>query len=701
MAPQPMNGGAPPNGSGAGRAGLARTWMVPAALALALTAGVPLFLKYLLACDREGKRTLYQVSDVIAALSRAGDLLSRLARWRPADVLVIVSLLFLLAALVRQRKTPIESRLLLAGLTLLALSAALFVSGRVLFACLAGSAAAAALLRGGWLELPDAPPAPRALLLVPVALGAVLRFYALAQVPGAFSEHAVVHHLNSSLRYKETLLPLFRSGSWLSAARLTGTILMTDHFGLMSILAALGFEGLGVGFLSARLLTALAGTLTLLAAYFMGKALVDERTGLLFAFLLAVSPWHLTVSRYSDLEHVLCPLQLALALGLYGLAVRSGRTGFYALAGVALGLSPFVYPANQVLPLVVALHLGAMVLFRRGFLRRDVRKLALFALLFAAVAGAPIWSLLRSHFFGTAQTGYQASAIPFADLPRHGRMLLAAARQFFVRVEDPWFGKPGGGFSLTEATLLLPGLLLCGGGLLRPARRWTSALLLLALPISLIPGVLAVDGSFRRFYPTATLALLVAARVLSRSIEAARRIGLPRRAIFAAGLALLAALAAVNTDIYFDRKARIFEEDSSALFTEIAKQMKESFGKEYVYVCGLPGPEYVRSDIFSFIRFATYEEERELKGRGGAAEDCYRVIVPDELLRVLRDPRSIGGATRFLAEEALVRPARDTVNVREAIRAEYADAREEAYGDANGEKILRSWRIRRLAPSAR
>ena len=680
-------------GDGEGRLPRALRWIVSAALGLALLAVVPPFLESLLACDRDGKRTLYQLSAPMTFLIGLGGFAGRLARARPVELLAIFSLVLLLAALVVRRRSLTEQSLpLLAGLTLLALSAALLLGPWLFPAFLAGIAAAVVLWRGRWMDLPAAPRLSPWLLFLPVALGAALRFYALNEIPGGFAEHAVVHHLNSAIPYKEKLIPLLRPGHALEAARMAGRILRDDHFGLMSILAAFGFEGLGVGFLSARLLSALAGTLTIAAAYFMGRALEDGRTGLLFAFLMAVSPWHITVSRYSDLEHVLCPLQLILALGLYGAAIRTSRVSYYALAAVALGFSWYVYAPNQVLPLIVALHLGATLTVRRGLSRRDWWNLGVFALLFAATASGPIRGLLGGHLSTTIEKGAPMSSVPFHDFPRDARMLVAATRQLFVRADDAWFSKPGGGLSLTEACLLLPGLLLYASGLRRPARRSTSALLLLAVPLSMIPGILAPDDSLRRFYPTMTLALFVAAAMLSRSVEAARRAGLPPRAVAGAGLAFLIAVAAVNADVYFNRSL-IWTEDSAAFLTETAKRVKESFGKEFVYVCVPSRPE--GDDYSKYARFATYHEQLELARQGAGPEDRYRVIVPGELPWILADPRSIHGRTRFLAEESVVRRTLSGVDVQGAICGEDPDAVEEVYRDRHGRIVLRSWLIRR------
>jgi hypothetical protein len=665
-------------------------WAAVPVLALASTAALLLFLRYLLQCEREGKRTLYQLSAPITALTWVGDRFGRFATAHWAALLVIsLVLLGAAASLRRQQPLSMQSRYLLAGLMLLAASAAFFLGRRYAPACICGIAGAAALWRGGWLDLAEAGGGRSFLLVLPVALGAALRFYSLEEVPGGVATHAIVHHLNWSIPYKDTLLPMLRAGHFLDVAGRIGSILRGEHFGLMSLLAGLGFEVLGVSFLSARLLSAVAGTLTVAMAYFMGRELEDERTGLLFSFLVAVSPWHLTVSRYSDLEHVLSPLQLVVALALYGAAFRTGRLTHYALAGVALGLSWYVYAPNQVLPLIIALHLGAMAAFRRGFLRRDFPKLAVFLLLFAAVANGPIRTLARGRFHAT--TGYDSAKVSLGDLPRHGRMIRAAGRQLFVATNDEWFAKPGGGLSLTEASLLLPGLLLAAASLLRPERRWASALVLLALPISLIPGLAAPDESFRRFYPTATLALFVAACTLSRSLEAARRVGLRPRAIAAAGSALLAVVACVNADVYFNRSS-IHTEEGAAVLTETAKLVKESAGKEYVYVFVTPGSE--PGDFLGSIRFATYEQQREWSRQGRGPGDFYRLVLGGELLSVLEEPQRLNGRTRFLAE---VVPGGDRkgVDACAAITRAHPEAEEETYRNRRGRAVLRSWRISR------
>jgi 4-amino-4-deoxy-L-arabinose transferase-like glycosyltransferase len=78
--------------------------------------------------------------------------------------------------------------------------------------------------------------------------------------------------------------------------------------------AAVGFELFGVTLTVTRLVSAALGVLTILVAYRLGRALDGVRLGLVFSLLLAISPWHVTISRYGTQEHVLPPLQFLLSL---------------------------------------------------------------------------------------------------------------------------------------------------------------------------------------------------------------------------------------------------------------------------------------------------------------------------------------------------------------------------------------------------
>lgn len=666
-------------------------------LTLLLTS-IWLFLWYLARCDREGRETLFQLSTPMKALLSTGALLSRTAESHVALIRSAVLALAVLGAvlLVWRWKGELRRALPCAlPLPLLMLSAAFFLPPPARVPAFLGSLAAGVsllFLRDGPSNNVSLSGSAKALVLIPLGIAAALRFFALAEVPRGFSDHPVIHHLSLTFRYLEEAFPMLTAGQWGAATHWIGQFVLNERLGFTCLLDALGFELLGVSLVTARLISAAAGCLTVLVAYFLGTQLQDRRLGILFSFLLAVSPWHVTVSRYGDLEHVVSPLQLLLALGFYAAAIRNGRLRDYLLSAVFLGLSWFVYPPNLVVPLIVGLHLALLLVLNRGLLRRERWKIGAFALLFGLISYAPVSKMLREGFLRPgARTGYQGMEnISFADAGRNWKMLVGAGKQLFVQVGDPWFSKPGGGLSLTEATLFLPGVLLCVGGLFVPARRWRSSLVLLAVPISILPGILAPDESIRRLYLTTTLALLLASLVISRSLDALAQLGFRRRSRLFAVAFFAVAVGAVNAHIYFHR-ARADSEDGATPLTEMSKCVRTSIGREFIYVYGAPKTE--SAFYHRYISLAAYEPLNELFRRGLKQEDLYEIVFGADILDALKDPRRIQGRFRVLAEESLVASRADGFDVRTAIFQAFSQAQEESIGPV-GQRVLRSWRIR-------
>jgi len=85
-----------------------------------------------------------------------------------------------------------------------------------------------------------------------------------------------------------------------------------------------------------RLPAAVAGTLTVLGLYFLAAELFGTGTGLLAAFLLATSFWHINFSRIG-FRAILAPLLLTWTIWLVIKAIKTIRTapglGLAALAG--------------------------------------------------------------------------------------------------------------------------------------------------------------------------------------------------------------------------------------------------------------------------------------------------------------------------------------------------------------------------------
>ena len=138
------------------------------------------------------------------------------------------------------------------------------------------------------------------------------------------------------------------------------------------------FKLLGTSFVALKAASLLPAILTVAALYPLARLMFGIPTAFAATFLLAISRWHITMSRWGWNE--VAPL-LFMIVALYFLlrAVRDRRASDYALGGLFLGLGHYTYLASRLVVLAVALYLLYRLLFERGFARRTWRGLAIFA----------------------------------------------------------------------------------------------------------------------------------------------------------------------------------------------------------------------------------------------------------------------------------------------------------------------------------
>lgn len=151
---------------------------------------------------------------------------------------------------------------------------------------------------------------------------------------------------------------------------------------------------LGHNFAGFRFLSALIGTLTVLAAYGLARAIFDRKAALIAALLLATFPPHVHFSRVA-MTLIADPFFGTLALMFTARAMRNNRRIEWALAGVSLGMTQYFYEGGRLLypPLLVAF----VLLVALGYARRSTggmrSKWRGFAILVAAavIVGAPVY----------------------------------------------------------------------------------------------------------------------------------------------------------------------------------------------------------------------------------------------------------------------------------------------------------------------
>jgi 4-amino-4-deoxy-L-arabinose transferase-like glycosyltransferase len=246
-----------------------------------------------------------------------------------------------------------------------------------------------------------------------------------------------------------------------------------------------------------RLTAAFLGILTVAATAAAGRALFSRRVGLLAAAVLAVTLWHVHLSRVG-FRVVTLPLVIALTLWLGARAVRTGRSRLWLAAGVLYGLSFYTYTAARFTPFALVVF-GFYVLATLGpcAFRPYVRGMGI-ALLAAAVVLAPLAVYTVSHpdvVLGRPdQVSIWNPAISGGDpWGLLGRQALQTLGMFFVRGDRIW--RHNIPWRPVFAPLLGAAFLLGIGMAFRRARRDSRAgLVLLWTATMALPTLLAEDA---------------------------------------------------------------------------------------------------------------------------------------------------------------------------------------------------------------
>lgn len=223
------------------------------------------------------------------------------------------------------------------------------------------------------------------LLLLVLVLAAVLRIYDLGDLPaGLYCDEAGLGYnafalAKAGIDENGKRLPLYvwsfgvsyKNPVFIYAATVPVALFGLDEFTI-------------------RLTAALFGLGTVLAMYFLGRALFDRRVGLLAALFLAVCPWHLHFSRIA-FELISFPFLFVVGFALLVRFVRGHRTLPAAMLFFCLCVYAYAI-ANLFVPLFL---LGFACLHARLLLAR--RRETLLALAVVVATLAPNAIFLSQH----------------------------------------------------------------------------------------------------------------------------------------------------------------------------------------------------------------------------------------------------------------------------------------------------------------
>lgn len=433
-----------------------------------------------------------------------------------------------------------------------------------------------------------------ALLLAALGLALAMRLVAIETLPWALWRDEARHGLIAFQILEEDALPPIYIG---------GHHVNLPALGLYPFALALKIWGLHTW--SLRMVTAVAGALTVLPLYGLAYRLTRRRdVGLLAAALLAVSSWHVSVSRFS-FPAVFDPLLTLTGLWLL-LRARDAlgaahRGGWAAAGGVALGLAVQTYHSARVAPLLAGVLIAG--------LGRPIRRASiLWPLVLAfAVVVAPLAIYAVRH--PRALNDRVGEVFLLRHAARGGEAPLAAFDASLGRhlLMFNWRGDENGRHHAPGQSLLdgMTGLgFLAGLALL--AKEWrsdVSRFLLGALAMATLPSVLAVDGPHAmRSIGAAAFACVIAA---IGALALARSTPWPRTfAVAVVGLALV-----LNGTTYFitmPRDPRVWGA-GDAVPTQVGDFVRRRAEKEGTTAAErvFVPEEIAQSDVFGYLTHGT------------------------------------------------------------------------------------------------
>lgn len=336
-----------------------------------------------------------------------------------------------------------------------------------------------------------------AILLAITLLAAALRFPALGQAPPGLYQDEAWNGLDA-LQVLQGERPLYFAAN-------------NGREPLFIYLVALAVGALGPSPAAIRLVAAVLGTLTIPVTYALGRTWFNRRVGLLAAAILAITFWHIHLSRIG-FRAVSLPLITAAALaaawqgtplllpfnrGGEGGEVRRHTQGWLVLGGALYGLSFYTYLAARFTPLALAVF--GFYLMRQQNPAGNIRLRSLVWFIAAALAViAPLAIYALQHpdivFARAGEVLITNPDINKGDLwGTLGRQFLAVLGMFTFRGDAIWrhnlAGRPV--FDPLLALAFTLGVILC---LARFRRQPTAAFALIWTGVMLLPTLLAEDA---------------------------------------------------------------------------------------------------------------------------------------------------------------------------------------------------------------
>ena len=193
------------------------------------------------------------------------------------------------------------------------------------------------------------------------------------------------------------------------------------------------FMVLGLTPVTVRLPILVSGILTLPLLFFIAKKILGTNFALVSMFLLAISPWHIILSRWGHAENI---VPFVFALGFACILLSTKVNKWFIVSMLFFGLSLYAYAALYVaVPVFLACGIPILLILKRVNVRDVLIGLALFTLLAFPLA---VFVIINKWDLDTIRLG--VFTIP--RLPLDARFLVMTASShnnlFLTMIKNAW-----------------------------------------------------------------------------------------------------------------------------------------------------------------------------------------------------------------------------------------------------------------------
>ena len=265
----------------------------------------------------------------------------------------------------------------------------------------------------------------------------------------------------------------------------------------------LGIAIFGRTVLGVRVLSPLIGTISVLAAYKIGRTLWNPRIGLLSAMFLAGSHFHLHYSRLG-MTNIWEPLCILLSMGSLAIAWENGQRRWWIMAGIGTGITAYFFTTVHLVPLMLVGVAVWALIFGKTVAWRNLLRATLLAFLIALpqilfYRNQPNVFMERADRVGVQATGWMAAEQARrgeSELKIWGDQFWNAALGFTSTLDkDGTYKASVPLVSMIPATLFLLGV---GYALLRLRQPKLALPLITVLITVLFGGMLLIDPPYSR-----------------------------------------------------------------------------------------------------------------------------------------------------------------------------------------------------------